>query len=112
MATVRQCEVALRDLAAMLDGVDEHHRRRHDLERTVTCRIRDLDVVFAGRLRDGRLYDICQVDRVQAQIRLAMNSDDLIGLTSGQLEFAAAWASGRIRVDASIFDLLRLRALF
>jgi putative sterol carrier protein len=41
-----------------------------------------------------------------------MSSDDLIRLTSGKLNFATAWATGKIRVDANVFDLLKLRSLF
>ena len=41
-----------------------------------------------------------------------MTSDDLLKLTSGELSFAHAWASGRLRVDANVFDLLKLRSIF
>jgi putative sterol carrier protein len=40
-----------------------------------------------------------------------LTSDDLVALTDGQLNVASAWATGRLRVDASIKDMLRLRAL-
>jgi hypothetical protein len=40
-----------------------------------------------------------------------MNSDDLIELTERRLRFTHAWASGRLHLDASLRDLLRLRGL-
>jgi SCP-2 sterol transfer family len=112
MATVEECEQAMHSLAAQLSGVDADTRNKVVLDRSITCRLRDLDVVFAGQLRDGELHDIRQVDSSDGQVRLSLTSDDLLELTSGQLNFASAWASGRLRVDASIFDLLKLRSLF
>ena len=32
-------------------------------------------------------------------------------LVNGRLEFAPAWLSGRIKIHASVRDLIRLRAL-
>lgn len=47
----------------------------------------------------------------RAQIRLAMTGDDLVAMVDGRLNFAKAWASGRIRLEAGFRDLLRLRTL-
>jgi SCP-2 sterol transfer family len=112
MATVEECEKALRELAAKLAAVDEHKRRQVVLDRSVSCTLRDLGVIFAGQLRDGGLGDIRQVPTADAQIKLSMTSDDLLKLTSGELSFAHAWATGRLRVDANVFDLLKLRSIF
>ncbi|MGF7236982.1 MAG: alkyl sulfatase, partial [Frankia sp.] len=46
-----------------------------------------------------------------AQIVLTVRSDDLIALTDGSLPLATAWASGRLKVAASVRDLLRVRSL-
>lgn len=107
MATLPQCEQALHELSAIIAGAGGDR----SLERSVSCRITDLDVVFAGELRDGCLADVVQTDSAQADIALATTSDDLIKLVDGALGFAAAWSSGRLRVDASIMDLLRLRKM-
>ena len=47
----------------------------------------------------------------KADIRLTMTSDDLIALTDGDLSFAPAWASGRVKLEAGLRDMLRLRSL-
>jgi putative sterol carrier protein len=47
----------------------------------------------------------------KADIRLTMSSDDLMALTAGELSFAPAWASGRIKLEAGLRDMLRLRSL-
>ena len=112
MATIEECEQAFQGLAGKLAGVDARTRQKAALDRSISCRITDLDVIFRGQLRDGGLRDIHQVDRPDAQVKLALASDDLVQLTAGELNFASAWASGRLKVDASVFDLLKLRSLF
>jgi putative sterol carrier protein len=112
MATVEECEQALRDLAAKLAALDTQKRGQVVLDRSLSCTLRDLGVIFAGQLRDGELRDIRQVPSADAQIKLTMASDDLLKLTSGELSFGHAWASGRLRVDANVFDLLKLRSIF
>ena len=112
MASVEECEKAFEVLAARLGAVDAQQRKKVVLDRSLSCTLRDLGVIFAGQLRDGELRDIRQVERADAQIRLAVASDDLLKLTSGELNFASAWATGKLRVDANVFDLLKLRSIF
>jgi SCP-2 sterol transfer family len=113
MASVEQCAQAFHDLAARLTTADHATRKRADFDRTLSCTLRDLDVTFAGRLRDGELTDIRQMDGdPKAQIRMSMTSDDLIALVAGELPMASAWATGRVRIDAGVRDLLRLRTIF
>lgn len=40
-----------------------------------------------------------------------MTGDDLVALVAGDLKFAKAWASGRVRLEAGFRDLLRLKSL-
>jgi hypothetical protein len=111
MATVEECEEAMHRLADRMHGMDSDNKRKTMLDRSVTCHLRDLGVTFAGQLRDGTLQDIRQVSDADGQIRLTMTSDDLIDLVDGRLHFGKAWAAGRIKVHASVFDLLKLRSL-
>ena len=112
MASIEQCAAAFADLAAKLGAADTATRSKATLDRSVTCRLTDLDVIFAGQLRDGGLHDIRQVAQADGQIKLTMTSDDLIALTEGQLNLVSAWSSGRVKIDASVFDLLKLRNAF
>lgn len=111
MATVEQCEQALRTLAQRLADNDPS-RRKTGFDRSLTCTIRDLDVVFSGRLRDGQLVDIGRAPAGDAQVRLTMTSDDLLALVDGQLKMSSAWATGRVKIDAGVRDLMRLRSIF
>jgi Alkyl sulfatase C-terminal len=111
VATVEQCEQALHELSGRLANSDSS-RRKVTFDRTMTCAIRDLDVIFSGRLKDGQLIDIGQATSRDAQVRLTMSSDDLLALVAGQLKVPAAWATGRIKVEAGVRDLLTLRKIF
>jgi hypothetical protein len=84
------------------------------LDRSVSCHITDLDVTFAGRMSGGRIHvhDTLQgPPQEKAQIRLALTGDDLVALVDGELNFAKAWGSGRVKLEASLMDLFRLRKL-
>ena len=111
MATVEECHAALERLAERLSTVDENQRHRHAFDRTLSCRVPDLDVTFTGALRDGHLQDISTVDAPKAQIRLTAGSDDLLAVTNGQLSFGQAWLSGKVKVEASVLDLIKLKSL-
>ena len=114
MATLEQCRAAVEELARRLSTLDHDTRRAHARDRTVSCRLPDLDVTFHGRLHDGHLIDITtSSDRHQppADLRLRLSSDDLIALVDRSLTVPEAWASGRLKIDASLRDLLRLRSM-
>ena len=110
MATVEQCRVALGELAAKLTG-DPQAAARVNLDRSLGCHIRDLGVHFHGRLQGGTITGLTDGEDPKAQIKLTVGSDDLLALVAGQLNFAGAWAGGRVSVKASFGDLLKLRKL-
>jgi predicted lipid carrier protein YhbT len=114
MATIEECRAALEKLSDNLAGADGDVRGAAALDRSLSCRVTDLDTTFVGRLRDGRIEVLDTVPgppREKAQIRLTMTGDDLVALVAGQLNFAKAWASGRVKLEAGLRDLLRLRSL-
>ncbi|MER5967381.1 SCP2 sterol-binding domain-containing protein [Streptomyces sp. NPDC002057] len=114
MATITECRGALDRLSDNLARANGDVRGAVALDRTLSCHITDLDTTFAGRLADGRIHVESTVEgppRTKAQIRLAMTGDDLVSMVGGHLNFAKAWASGRVRLEAGFRDLLRLRSL-
>ncbi|TDB76981.1 SCP2 sterol-binding domain-containing protein [Micromonospora sp. KC721] len=110
MASVDECRQALRDLAARLDRHADV-QGRIDLDRTLACRITDLDTAFHGRLAGGRLVDLADGDDSKAKIALVANSDDLLALVRGQLDITKAIAARRVSLKANPFDLMKLRKL-
>ncbi|MFF4834204.1 sterol-binding protein [Streptomyces sp. NPDC001315] len=114
MATIEECRAALEKLADNMGGAEGDVRAAAALDRSVSCRITDLDVTFAGRLTGGRIEVLDTFPgppREKAEIRLTMAGDDLVALVGGGLNFAKAWGSGRVKLEASLFDLFRLRKL-
>jgi hypothetical protein len=114
MATMAECRSALDTLSGNLAGSDGDVRGTASLDRSLSCHIRDLDVTFTGRLTNGRIRVLGTADgppHEKAQIRLAMTGDDLVAMVNGELNFAKAWASGRVRLEAGFRDLLKLKSL-
>ena len=114
MASVQECEQALQSLAARLAAVDPEVRSRYVVSRTLACRVPDLEIVFLARLTDDGIEELRCHDGEQtdgAQVRLTAGSDDLVALACGALSPPVAWATGRLKVQASPMDLLKLRAL-
>ncbi|WP_030162925.1 SCP2 sterol-binding domain-containing protein [Streptomyces sp. NRRL S-244] len=114
MATIDECRAALDRLSGNLAQADGGVRGAAAMDRSLSCHITDLDRTFTGRLEGGRI----RVDAVspgppaaKAEIRLAMTGDDLVAMVAGELKFAKAWASGRVRLEAGFRDLLRLKSL-
>ena len=111
MASIAACRTAVRELGERLADA-EADVRGHVEDRTVSCRITDLDVVFSGRLHEGDLVDVTtKLSPDPAQIRLAVSSDDLVELVAGRLSFPHAWATGRLKINASIRDVYKLRSM-
>jgi alkyl sulfatase BDS1-like metallo-beta-lactamase superfamily hydrolase len=109
VATVEECEQALHTLADRM--ATNNAGRKIEFDRTLSCSLTDLDVVFGGRLANGTLSDIARTDDPSAQVKLKMTSDDLIDMVDGKVKVASAWASGRIKIDAGMMDLVRLRSI-
>ncbi|MFI6513391.1 SCP2 sterol-binding domain-containing protein [Streptosporangium sp. NPDC050855] len=114
MATVDECRTALRKLGEQFDEVDQESRARHVVERSISCHVKDLGVTFYGRLHHGGLgpfEDLAPGDDRRAEVKLTIGSDDLVSLVNGELDMGRAVFGGRVKIDASFGDLLRLRRL-
>jgi hypothetical protein len=109
MASVAQCREALETVAAKMAA--DPDPARQDLDRSFACHITDLGHTFHGRLNGGTIVGLTDGDDPKADVRLSLSGDDLLALVGGSLNFARAWASGRVSVRASFRDLLRLRKL-
>lgn len=90
-------------------------RREHIRERTVRVIVPDLSTAFDMRLTVDGLTDITpralDTPAAGTHVRVTVSSDDLVDLAQDRLDPARALFSRRLRVDASLSDLLRLRRL-
>ena len=111
MATEADCDKALRTLVDMLARVPGEVRARYVLERTVSCRVHDLGVTWSARLCDEGIVGLTTEDDAKAQVRLSVGSDDLVALVEGRQSVTSALATGKVRVQASPLDMLRLTNL-
>lgn len=114
MASVEDCRKALDGLASALAEVDPELRARHVPTRTVACCLADLAVTFVGRLDEHGVHEVEESAEPEPEVdvRLTMDSDELVALADGSDDFLHAWLRGRVQVSASMRDLLRLRSLF
>ncbi len=111
MATMEQCMTALKGILGDLAA----NPAAQGLDRSLSCHIPDQKQTVRGRLARGSVHELraepADQSLEKADIRLTMNSDDLVALTEGRLSFAPAWASGRVKLEAGLRDLLRLRKM-
>jgi len=111
VATMDQCLTALQKVLGDLASSPA----AAGLDRTLSCRLTDLDEVVLGRLSTGAVRELHVLPHgpevPKADIRLTMSSDDLVAMTDGDLHFGTAWASGRVKLEAGLRDLLRLRKI-
>ncbi|HEY7483493.1 MAG TPA: SCP2 sterol-binding domain-containing protein [Streptosporangiaceae bacterium] len=112
MATEEESRAALDRIVERLSEVEPEQFREHVVERTITCQVTDLGLVLRSRIHEGGLDPFTPSDNWRAgQVRVRVNSDDLVALSKDELNAARAWASGRLKIEVSIFDLFRLRRL-
>jgi SCP-2 sterol transfer family protein len=111
VATMDECMKALKGILGDIAA----HEAAAGLDRSLSCRLTDLHQVVLGRLSGGSVRDVRAVpegpDVPRADIRLTMGSDDLVAMTDGKLHFGKAWASGKVKLDAGLRDILRLRKI-
>ena len=113
MATTEECRAALESLTGRLAGLNPADRAAHLVDRAISCEVADLGVSFLTRLGPDGAEPVSEVNGsgARAQVRFTTKSDDLLAIADDPGSFARAWLTGRVKVEASVFDLLRLRKL-
>ena len=112
MATKAEVERQLGVLMSRLDGNEANVRSAIPTRKVLRCQVPDLDTAWYSVVDNGHVSQPTQTPpNGRADITLRVGSDDLVDLVEGRISFLSAFTSGRVRVDASIVDLLRLRSL-
>ena len=112
MAEAEAVRDAIARLTSMVDDVDDATRRKIP-DSTVSVLVPDVDLAFTCRFDGGHVHDVQEVDPAAlpaATLRVTSSSDTLIDVVDGELHFGRAWATGKLRVDAKVRDLLKLRS--
>ena len=113
MATAEECREALQALTNRLGEMPEQDRSSYFSNRSFSCHVTDLGVTFVTRITEHGAEPVKEaaLDEPPADIRLAGTSDDVVALAETPANIARMWMSGRVKIQASIRDLLALRRL-
>ena len=112
MHSAEECREALEKLAGRLADMSPADRDNYFGDRSISVTIPDLGVTYATRLGTGDdpVREAAPGDP-PADIRLTANSDEVVSLADSPMNIARAWMNGRVKIEASMKDLFRLRRL-
>jgi hypothetical protein len=114
MPTAEECREAFEKLTGRLAELDPKERDAFFTGRSFACRVTDLEVTFATRFGPGGVpepvHETGPADP-PADVRMAATSAVVLELAENVHGFPRAWLSGRVKVQASFRDILRLRKL-
>ena len=109
MASKAEVERQLGALMARLDDNEANVRSAIPSRKVLRCAVPDLDAAWFSVVENGHVSQPTETSPDgPADITLRVGSDDLV---EGRISFLSAFTSGKVKVDASIVDLLRLRSL-
>ncbi|MCW2891069.1 MAG: hypothetical protein QOH87_4491 [Trebonia sp.] len=112
MSTAEECRTALQKLAGRLSEMSPAEREKYFGNRTISVTVPDLGVTFVTVLGSGDdLVREAAPGDPPADIRMTAKSDEVAALAEQPMNIARAWMSGRIKIEASVKDLFRLRRL-
>jgi predicted lipid carrier protein YhbT len=113
MATAEECRAALDSLIGRIAHLDADRRSAYLADRTLSCRVPDLDVTFVTRITTEGADPVTEAadGAARAQVRFTARSDDVVAIAADPGSFARAWLTGRLKVEGNVLDLLRLRKL-
>jgi hypothetical protein len=112
MNSAEECRQALQKLASRLSEMSPADRDTYFANRTISVTIPDLGVTYATTLGSGNdpVREVAPGEP-PADIRLTANSDEVLSLAQSPMNIARSWVAGRVKVEASMKDLFRLRRL-
>jgi hypothetical protein len=112
MTSAEECRTALQKLAGRLSELSPAERDQYFGNRTISVTIPDLGITFVSVLGSGDdLVREAMPGEAPAAIRLTAKSDEVVALAEQPMNIARAWVTGRIKIEASMKDLFRLRRL-
>jgi hypothetical protein len=112
MASAEECRTALQKLAGRLSELSPADRDQYFGNRRISVTIPDLDVTYVTVLGTGDdpVREL-EPGEPPAEIRMTAKGDQVIALAEQPMNIARAWMSGKVKIEASVKDLFRLRRL-
>jgi len=112
MHSAEECRTALQKLSGRLSELSPAERDQYFGNRTISVTIPDLGVTYVSVLgAGGDPVREAGPGAPPADIRLTADSDQVVALAEQPMNIARAWMSGRVKIEASVKDLFRLRRL-
>ena len=112
MSTAEECRTALQKLAGRLSELTPDEREQYFGNRTISVTVTDLGVTFVTVLGAGDdPVRVAAPGEPTADMRIAGDSDQVISLAQQPMNIARAYFSGKVKIEASMKDLFRLRRL-
>jgi hypothetical protein len=112
MHTAEECQQALQKLAGRLSELTPQERQEYFGDRTISVTVPDLNVTYVTVLGAGDdPVRLARPDEPKSDMRLTASSDEVIALAEQPMNIARAWMQGKVKIEASVKDLFRLRRL-
>ena len=113
MATAEECRQALEKLTGQIGTMDPKDREAFLADRELSCTVTDLGITFLTHIRPDGASPVTVANGADppAQVRFSVKSDDLVAIANDPGIFIRSWLTGRLKIQASLSDLLRLRKL-
>ena len=113
MASAEECREALQTLTGRLADLSPGERASYFGHRSMSCEATDLGVTFVTRFTDNGAEPVkdAAAGDPPADIRITATSDDIVSLAATPANLARMWIAGKVKIHASMRDLIRLRGL-
>jgi predicted lipid carrier protein YhbT len=114
VATKQQVEAKLRALIRRLEAAEEGKEalaRALPQTRVIQVEVPDLGQTYWTELSAGRMGKLRRGESPGADIRIRADSDELIHMVDGKRSLFSSYIGGRVKIEASFADLMRLRKL-
>ena len=110
MKSAEECRTALQKLAGRLSELSPADRDQYFGNRRISVTIPDVTYVTVLGAGEDPVREL-QPGEPPADIRMTAKSDEVVSLAEQPTNIARAWVSGRVKIEASVKDLFRLRRL-
>jgi hypothetical protein len=114
VATKSEVEAKLRQLMRRLAAAEQVHGTLAEglpNGKVVLLHVTDLDAEYWTMMHGGKMQGLHPGRPERTDIRMRVGSDHLIELVDGKASMLTSFVTGKVKIDASVSDLIRLRRM-